>query len=141
MTITLKDEVIDITKFWLDAWKSGSPLVAITPTALPNVPFDAKDLVEWASLEILSGDILRITFGSPSDNTNRHTGVIRIRIKVKNDTGIARLYELASLAVEKLSFKTFDNVTTRESMPRLTGTVGQYQEMIIDVNYITDYNF
>ena len=141
MTIDLKNELLKITDYWLETWQHKSPLEAITPTALPNVPFNTEDKTEFAELHVLSGDILRITFGSPDDNTNRHTGVIRIKVNVRINTGDARLLELASIASQNLSWKVFNGIRTRDARIYNIDNVGSWRTITIDVAYTTDYNF
>jgi len=134
MSTDFKQETIDIIKYFQDNW-------TYTDLALPNIPFEIDEKEEWSSIEFITGDMIRISMGAPEDNTNRHTSVIRIKVYVKQKTGVARLNELVDFAINLLSWVVLGNIKTRNAQPRSGGTVGQFEQMIIDVGYTVDYNF
>lgn len=73
-------------------WQEGSPLAYITPIVWPgkstDMPTDANgEQVSHVRFFVVDGEAEQISIGAPSNNLNRHPGMIAVKIYSKSNQG------------------------------------------------------
>lgn len=105
-----------------------------TPTEYENSRFNGDRSQPFVSLSIGFGKSFSIIKGDGTKT--RHTGMIRVKIRIPIITGTKRAYELADIAADLLERKRIGTVTTRQASLHEVGTDDEYFILVVSVPFL-----
>ena len=134
--MTTHNEAMEvIAAAWVAGW-TPSPAVSYS---LPNEELDTNALTEWAKLSIQTGGGGIETLGAAPNRLHERRGRVVVELFVVENTGLARLNELAKLASDIFESKTLcaSEVFGYDSDYRQKGLVkGKYRGVVsVDFTY------
>ena len=134
--MTTHNEAMEvIAAAWVAGW-SPSPSVSYS---LDNEELETDALVEWAELSITTGGGGIDSLGTAPNRVHERLGRVAVRLFVAENTGLARLNELAALASDIFESKTLgaSEVFMYNSDYRQSGLVkGKYRGVVsVDFTY------
>ena len=112
---------------------------ATTPIKFDNVVFDDSLPDAFVSVKMINYVTDNVCIGSALTKRIRHTGVLAIKIYVKQDIGTGQIYEYADQIRGIMDNLTQSNLFTKASNTRRNGEAEDgWFGMIVDVPYVSD---
>ena len=112
---------------------------ATTPIKFDNVVFNDKTPDAFVSVMMINYVSDNVCIGSALTKRIRHTGVLAIKVYVKQNIGTGQAYEYADQIRGIMDNLTQSNLFTTASNTRRSGEAEDgWFEMIVDVPYVSD---
>jgi len=112
---------------------------ATTEIKFDNVKFNDKLPDAFVSVMMINYTSVNVCVGSAITRRVRHTGVLAIKIYVKQNIGTGQVYEYADQIRGIMDNLTQNNLFTKASETRRNGeTEDGWFGMIVDVPYVSD---
>jgi len=110
-----------------------------TPIKFDNVKFDDKGLDAFISVLLINYTSNNVCIGSAITKRIRHTGVLAVKINIKQNIGSGKAYGYADQVRGIMDNINQNNLFTKASMTRKNEVLDDgWFGLIVDVPYVSD---